>query len=275
MKDLRTQYGQYAVVTGASSGIGEQFARRLAAAGVNVVLVARREERLEALAAELSRLHGTANIPLALDLLAPGAVDDLWQRVAGLDVGIVVANAGFYFAGPLTANPLADELDVLTLHTAVPLRMAHRFGRAFAARGRGAIVLVSSSIAASAVPYEANYAAAKSYVLSLGQALHHELKGDGVDVLVVSPGQTQTEGLDSAPGIDFSRLSGAKMPPARVADAALAGLGRRAHVVPGAMNVLTDVLTKYVLPRRLSARMYAAILRPALTAEPRNAPSAG
>jgi NAD(P)-dependent dehydrogenase (short-subunit alcohol dehydrogenase family) len=130
-----------------------------------------------------------------------------------------VANAGFYFAGPLVANSLAEELDVLTLHGAVPLQLAHRFGRDFAQRGRGAIILVSSSVAASPVPFEANYAAVKAYVLSPGQALNYELKKDGVDVLVVSPRQTQTEGLDNAVGIDFSKLGGPRMAPPRVVGA--------------------------------------------------------
>src|SRR5690349_19705196 len=106
MKNLRSTYGRYAVVTGASSGIGEQFARELAAAGVDVVLVARRTDRLEALAAELSRTHGTTNKVVTLDLLTSGAVDDLWQQVADLDVGIVVAAAGVYFGGALVANTL-------------------------------------------------------------------------------------------------------------------------------------------------------------------------
>jgi len=186
MKDLRAAYGQYAVVTGASSGIGEEFARQLAAAGVNVVLVARRKGRLDALAAELSRIHGTTNEVVALDLLADGAVDELWRRVGDVDVGLVVANAGISLAGPLVAHSLADELDVFALDGAVPLQLAHRFGRDFAQRRRGAIVLVSSSIAASPVPYSANYAAVKAYVLSLGQALNYELKKDGVDVLVAT-----------------------------------------------------------------------------------------
>ncbi|MCP2167637.1 SDR family NAD(P)-dependent oxidoreductase [Goodfellowiella coeruleoviolacea] len=270
MKDLRSTYGRYAVVTGASSGIGEQFARELAAAGVNVVLVARRKDRLDALAAELSRTHGTTNKVVALDLLTSGAVDDLWQQAADLDVGIVVAAAGVYFGGALVANTLTAELDVLTLHGAVPLQLAHRFGGQFARRGRGAIILVSSVIAAGPVPFEANYAAVKAYVLSLGQALNYELKRDGVDVLVVSPGQTQTEGLDKAAGIDFSKIPGTKMASSRVARTALTSLGRRAHVIPGAANTIADLMAKYLLPRRLFVRMYASFIGRALTGDTRN-----
>ena len=166
---------------------------------------------------------------------------------------------------------MADELDVLTLHGTVPLQLAHRFGRRFAQRRRGAIILVSSIIAASPVPFEANYAAVKAYVLSLGQALHYELKKDGVDVLVVSPGPTRTEGLEHAVGIDFSKVAGPKMAPARVARTALDALGKRAHVIPGAANVMADLVGKFLLPRRLSVRTYAAIIGRALTGETRNA----
>lgn len=264
MKDLRA-YGDHAIVTGASSGIGEQFARQLAAAGVNVVLVARRKDRLEALAAELSAAHGVESRAVALDLLADGAIDELSRQVDGLDIGIVVANAGIYYAGPFVENALSDELDVLALDGALPLQLAHRFGREFVGRRRGALVLVSSSIAASPVPYEANYAAVKAYVLSLGQALHHEWRKDDVDVLVVSPGPTQTEGLDNAVGIDFSRLAGAKMDPARVARTALRNLGRRAHVIPGLSNTLADLAGRYLLPRSASVRMYGRIIGRALT----------
>ena len=265
MKDLRATYGQYAVVTGASSGIGAEFTRQLSAAGVNVVLVARRQDRLEALAAELTGLHGTANEVVAIDLLAEGAVDELCRRVVDLDVGIVVANAGIWRAGPFVDHSLADELDVLTLDAAVPMQLAHRFGQRFAQRHRGGIVLVSSSVAAVPVPNQANYAAVKAYVLSLGLALHHELKKDGVDVVVVSPGITQTEGVDNGFGLNFDKLGSTRMAPSRVAHAALSSLGRRAHVIPGAVNNAGDLVSRHLLPRRVATRVFGSYIRRGLT----------
>lgn len=266
MKDLREKYGQYAVVTGASSGLGEEFARQLAAAGMNVVLVARRRERLEALSSELTRAHGTANEVLPLDLLEPGAVDELMRRTAHLDVGMLVGSAGVALAGPLVEHAVDDELEVFSLHGAVTLRLVHGYGRALAARGRGAIVLISSSIAASAVPFQANYAAVKAYVQSLGQAMHHELKGRGVDVLVLAPGQTQTEGLGKIRGIDFDKMpGGARMSPTKAVQVALRSLGKRSHVIPGVMNNASDLLSKYVMTRDASARMYGSIIGRALT----------
>ncbi|GAA4183500.1 SDR family NAD(P)-dependent oxidoreductase [Gryllotalpicola kribbensis] len=271
MKDFRQEYGQYAIVTGASSGLGEEFARQLAAAGVNLILVARRAARLERLSAELTRSHGTLNEVVALDLLEPGAVDELMRRTAHLDVGMLIASAGVALAGPLVEHAVDDELDVFTLHGAVTLRLAHGFGQAFAARGRGALVLISSSIAAGAVPFQANYAAVKAYVLSLGQALHYELKSTGVDVLVLAPGQTETEGLGKIRGIDFDKMpGGAKMSPAKAVSAALHALGRRAVVIPGAMNKVADALSKHLMTRGAAARMYGSIIGRALTDEARS-----
>lgn len=261
MKNLRDAYGRYAIVTGASSGIGEEFARQLAAAGVNVILVARRKGPLEVLSAELSRAHGTTNKVVALDLLAEGAVDELWRRVSDLDVGIVIANAGISATGRLVDHPLAEELNVLALDGAVPLQLAHRFGQNFVQRHRGAIVLVSSTIAASPVPYLANYAAVKAYVLSLGRALNYELKPDGVDVLAVSPGPTQTPGHQTA-GIDIRGVS--VMAPSQVVRTALRSLGKRTHVIPGATNTFMDLIGKYLMPRWFSVRFYGRLFQRAL-----------
>lgn len=264
MKDLRA-YGEHALVTGATSGIGKQFAMQLAAAGLDLVLVARGQRRLEALAAELTKAYGIRARPVALDLLSPGALDALEEQVSGLDIGIVVANAGIFYAGPLVDNELTDELDVVTLDALVPLQLAHRFGRGFVRHRRGALILVSSSIAGSPVPYQANYAASKAFVLSLGQALHHEWKKHDVDVLVVSPGQTRTEGLENASGIDFSRMGGPTMDPSQVARTALKNLGERAHVVPGFANRLADAAGRHLLPRSVSSTMYGRIIERALT----------
>lgn len=268
MKDLRNAYGRFAVVTGASSGIGAEFARQLAAAGVGVVLVARRKDQLDALAAELSRVHDVPTRIVALDLLAEGAVDELRRRVGDLDVGIVVANAGISTTGAMLDHELAEELDVLTLDGAVPLQLAHRFGQEFRQRRRGAIILVSSTIACSPVPYLANYAAVKAYILSLGKALNYELRKDGVDVLVVSPGPTQTPGHRQA-GIDVGGVS--PMAPARVVTPALRNLGRRAHVIPGAMNNVLDFVTHHLMPRWLSVRFYGRLFHHALSRGVRSA----
>ena len=271
MTDLRERYGKYALITGASSGIGAEFAEQLAAAGLDLVLVARRKDRLEALAGRLRATHGVSAEVIALDLAAEGAVAELIRRTERLDVGLVVASAGVLTTGPFLSNDFAAEAELLRVNLVVPAEMAHAFGRHFVARGHGALILLSSVVGFGPVPYSANYGAVKGYIASLGQALHYELRGSGVDVLTLAPGLTQTEGADNAPGIDFGRMPGKAVPPGPVVRAALRGLGRTPLVIPGANNKIQDFLGKYLMPRRAQTAMSGVIVRHAL----RDAPLAG
>jgi len=269
MTDLHAKYGQYALVTGASSGIGAEFAAQLAAAGLSLALVARRKDRLDALAARLRAAHGTAAAVIGLDLAGEGAVAELARRTAGLDVGLVVASAGVVTSGPFLRNDLAAEEELLRLNLGVPAQIAHVYGRLLARRGRGGLILVSSAVAFAPVPYTANYAAAKAYLASLGQALHYELKGSGVDVLTLAPGPVRTEGAGNAQGIDFAKLPVPSMQPAPVVRAALRSLGRRPLVIPGTANKVSDFAGKYLTPRRAQTAMFGALVSRALDEKPR------
>jgi short-subunit dehydrogenase len=269
MPDLRTKYGEYALVTGASSGIGAEFAAQLAAAGMNLVLVARRKDRLDVLAARLRAAHGTATEVIGLDLAADGAVAELGRRTDRLGIGLIVASAGIVTSGPFLRNDLAAESALLRLNLTVPAELAHTYGRQLARRGRGGLILVSSAVAFAPVPYTANYAAAKAYLASLGQALHYELKPAGVDVLVLAPGPVQTEGAANAEGIDFGKLPVPSMQPAPVVRAALRGLGRKPLVIPGFLNKASDLAGKHLTPRRAQAAIYGALVSRALAEKPR------
>jgi short-subunit dehydrogenase len=271
MTDFRGKYGKHALITGASSGIGAEFAEQLAAAGLDLVLVARRKDRLEALASRLRAVHGISAEVIALDLATEGAVAELVRRTGQLDVGLVVASAGVLTTGPFLGNDFAAEAELLRVNLMVPAEMAHVFGQHFVTRGHGALILLSSVVGFGPVPYSANYGAVKGYIASLGQALHYELKGSGVDVLVLAPGLTQTEGADNAPGIDFGRMPGKAMPPGPVVSAALRGLGRKSLVIPGAGNKAQDFLGKYLTPRRAQTAMSGIIVSRAL----RDAPGPG
>lgn len=268
MKDLRARYGEYALVTGASSGIGAEFGEQLAAAGLNLVLVARRKDRLDTLAAGMRAAHGTAAEVIELDLAADGAVSELARRTARLDVGLVVASAGIVTSGPFLGNDLAAESALLHLNLVVPAQLAHIYGRVLARRGRGGIVLVSSAVAFSPVPYTANYAAAKAYTASLGQALHYELKPAGVDVLTLAPGPVRTEGAQNAEGIDFGKLPVPSAQPAPVVRTALRALGRKPLVIPGALNKASDFAGKYLTPRRVQTAVFGALVSRALDEKP-------
>lgn len=268
MTDLRARYGEYSLVTGASSGIGAEFAFQLAAAGLSLVLVARRKDRLDALAARLRSEYSVDVVVVALDLAGDGAVAELADRTGHLDVGLVVANAGVLTTGPFLGNAWSVEWELLRVDLVVPAEMAHRYGRLFAARGRGAVILVASAVGFGPVPYSANYAAVKAYIASLGQALEYELRGSGVDVLTLAPGLTKTEGADNAPGIDFAKMPGRSMQTGPVVSAALRGLGRRSVVIPGRANKVLDFVGKYLISRRGLTALNGMIVGRALDERP-------
>jgi uncharacterized protein len=267
---FQQQYGPYALVSGASAGIGKEFARQLAERGLDVILVARRRTALDAFAAELEAACKVRVRSIALDLAADGAAARLAELTSDVELGLVVLNAGSLTAGPFLAQDLGQELKLIQLNVASTVEMAHRFGNRLRKRGRGGLILLSSVAAYGAFPYQANYAASKAYIASFGLALREELAPVGVDVLVLTPGPTRTEGFVGAEGIDFSKLPLPAMAPKSVVRAALKGLGRKAIVIPGAMNRISDALGKYVLPRTLSARMFGKLLAKALRPPLRN-----
>jgi short-subunit dehydrogenase len=202
---FRDRYGPVALVTGASSGIGKAFAGALAARGLDLVLVARRRDRLDALARELADAHGITARPLELDLAQPSAPQQILEATRGLDVGLVVSNAGFGLKGEHAANDPQAMADMLTVNCHAPMQLAHGFIPRLRARARGGIVFTSSIEGLMGCPYSAAYSATKALVNALGEALWAELQPEGIDVLTLCPGATESEAAGKQ-GIDISTL---------------------------------------------------------------------
>ena len=230
-----------ALVTGASSGIGAEIARELGRRGHNLVLVARRADRLDELAAELGDRSGVSAKPIAADLGVAAERDRMVAELEalGLAVEVLVNCAGFGSVGDLHRDDRESLLAMVRLNCQAVLDLQARYSPAMAERGRGAIISLASTAAFQPMPTNAAYAATKAFVLSLGEATHAELSGSGVTVTVVCPGPVKTEFADAA-GIPDSedRVPGFVWTPA--ADVALAALdgadrGRRV-VVPGLLN---------------------------------------
>jgi short-subunit dehydrogenase len=237
--------GQTALVTGASSGLGAAFARNLALRGANLVIVARRAERLEALAGELRERFGVDVLVLAMDLSSTGAPQKLFDQTegAGRRIDLLFNNAGFGSYGTFFELDWAETTQQLELNMLVPTELAYRFGRAMKARGRGRIVNIASLAGYSPMPYYATYGGTKAYVRTFSEALAFELKGSGVTVTVVNPGVTLTEfhqvARQTLPPI--ARL--ATMSAEQCAEIALEGALRgKANVVPGLLNKLMGFL---------------------------------
>jgi uncharacterized protein len=250
------------VVTGASSGIGEALARRLARDHHDLVLTARRIDRLEQLARELAAAHGIRATPIATDLARPDGpvtlVSELERR--GLEVDWLVNNAGFGTAGRFDQLPIDRELEEIRLNVKAPVDLTGRLVPGMVARGRGVVMNVASVAGFAPMPYTATYAATKAFLLSFSEALAVELSGTGVHVVCVCPGSTRTEFQERAK-IDPNVLPWfACMSAEQVADQAVRAAGRSGVLVNGTLNSLTTVFMR-LAPRSLVARVAAAAMR--------------
>jgi hypothetical protein len=244
------------LVTGASAGLGAEFARQCAARGDALLLVARRRDRLEALAAELG---GDVQV-IAADLSEAAAAERLMAEVdrLGLTVETLINNAGFGLVGRFAALPRERQREMIDLNVATLTDLTHLVLPAMLERRRGAILNVASTAAFQPGPHFAVYFATKAYVLSFTEALHQELKGSGIRVSALCPGPTATEFGEVAgyKGANFNRFSADA---ASVVRAGLAGLARnRAVVVPGAMNKLTAQSSR-LIPRAAMRRIVARL----------------
>jgi uncharacterized protein len=191
--EFATRYGPWAVVVGASAGIGAAVADEAARRGINVLTVARRASLLEEAAARLRATHGVAVQTLSVDLTHPGAVDAIVAAARELEVGMLVYNAAAEPRGYFLEVPVAEHMDNITVNCTVPTLLSHHFGRSMAARGRGAIALVSSMGALQGGKVFASYFAAKAYEWILAEGLWAELGEAGVDAVAYVVGATRTE----------------------------------------------------------------------------------
>lgn len=230
-----------ALVTGASSGLGREFARLLAADGVSLVLVARRVDRLDGLAAELVDRYGITAEVLAADLSEEEELIRVEKRLADPErpIELLVNNAGFARAGSLAELPVETELAKVAVNVIAPIRLSRAVLPGMIAQHKGGIVFVSSMVAQLPMPRSATYGAAKAFLTSLSESLYMEVKNHDVHVTSLAAGLTRTE-FHSAAGIDVSDIPKiAWMEPERVARAALAAVAAgRVTVVPGAINKL-------------------------------------
>jgi len=247
---FRECYGPWAVIAGASAGLGAAFAVQLAERGIHLVLVSRRADALEALAADLRARFPVDVRTAAVDLGSPAMAARVDEAAAGLDVGLLVYNAAHRMIGPFLDYPLEDQLRTIDVNCRGPLSLAHTFGRAMVGRGRGGIILMSSLAASQGSPIVATYAATKAFNLVLAEGLWDELRHHGVDVLACRAGATRTPGFESSRPVGSTPMQ----EPGPVVTAALNALGRSSSVVPGAFNRVAAFLMSRLMPRRLAIR---------------------
>jgi short-subunit dehydrogenase len=257
----KQRFGPWALVTGASSGIGAEFARRIAASGINVVLVARRDALLNEVGRQITSNFGVQFRALAMDLSQEGFIAGLADATRDIDIGLVVSNAGTGNPGEFLKLDRQLLQETLRLNTMAHLDITHHFGAKLAERRQGGLILVGAMGAENGIPCMANDGGAKAYVHSLGEALHHEFKPLGVYVTVLPAALTNTAVLEKF-GLDAKTMP---MKPMSVEQCVSEGLNalreNRSRIVPGRLNRFMDVFVPASVKRTMTAKMLGKSLR--------------
>ena len=263
----KKRFGPWALVTGASSGIGKEFARQIAASGINVVLVARRDALLAELGRAVSQEFGVQYRALAIDLSEEGFIAGLADATNDLDIGLVVSNAGTGNPGEFLKHDRQLLHETLRLNTIAHLDITHHFGQKLSERCGGGIILVGALGAENGIPCMANDGGAKAYVHSLGEALHYEFKPLGVYVTVLAAGVTNTAVIDKF-GLDPTTMPMKPMSVEQCVSEGLRGLRKnRSRVVPGRLNRIMNAF----VPASLARKLLADLLGKGLASKPASA----
>lgn len=255
--------GRTALVTGASYGIGEAFARRLAADGANVIITARSRDRLDVLANELRSRHGVVVTVIEADLARPSAPEEIFRETErrGLSVYLLINNAGFGAAGDFADIPLARQLEMIQVNVTALVALTHLFLQPMIERRAGAIIQVASTASFQGVPYTSIYSATKGFILNFGEGLWAECREYGVRVLALCPGPTATH-FQTVAGTAHLRDPAKMQTPEEVVEAGLKALAHnRSVAISGFGNKLMMGAERFV-PRNFVTRMAAKLFRP-------------
>ena len=247
-------YGPWALIAGASEGIGAAYARALAARGLNLFVVARRQGPLEQLAGSLRREFGVDVLCRCGDLAQAEFLDELVSACSELDLGLLVYNAAHSPIGDFVDVSHDDLMRVVDVNVRGPVALVRALVPQMMSRGRGGVVLMSSLAGVTGAPRVAAYAASKAFNRILAQSLWYELKGHNVDVVACISGAARTPGYSQAADKDAPGT----LDPEQVVEQALRALGRRPAVVPGVVNRLADVLLSRLLSRKTAIDLMGA-----------------
>lgn len=255
--DFLTRYGPWALIAGASEGLGAEFATQLAAKGLNLFLIARRPEPLDALRSRLIQDYKVEVRTMSLDLGRGDAAQVIEEATRYIEIGLFVYNAAVSLIGTYFEISLEDHLNELAVNCRSPMILAYLLGQPMLKRGRGGMILMSSMSAFQGTPLVAHYGATKAYNQVLAEGLWEELRSQGIDVLASLPPPVKTPGyLSSAPSKSMPALM-----PATVVSDALAALGKRPTTVPGLTFRLASGFMQRILPRKAAIAVMSSATR--------------
>lgn len=246
MSDFKKKYGEWALIAGASEGLGAEFAAHLASRGMNLLLLARRQKLLEDLTTSLEERYGVETRWLVADLADPDLVKKVSAAVSGLEIGMLVYNAAYIPIGDFMDRPLDVQQRVFDVNARGPLLLAHTLLGPMCERGRGAILLMSSMAGMQGMPRLAVYSATKAFNSILAEGLWYELKDKGIDVLACCSGAIRTPAYMRS----FGREVPGMMDATDVAGQALDALGKGPQLIPGRLNRLSALFSRFLSRRR-------------------------
>ncbi len=254
------RYGSWAVVAGASEGLGAEYACQLASRGLNLVLVARRRELLQSLATRLTAKYGIRTKLLALDLSAPDAAEQIVQKTMDIDLGLLVYNAAYSAVGPFLDRSMDEHLREVHTNIHSPLKLVYLLSQRFHTRGRGGVLLMASLSAFQGSPYISTYAATKAFNIVLAESLWEEWRARNVDVLVCISGAVSTPNYLASQPKRTGGLADRSMPPDQCVAEALEALGKQPYIIPGRMNRLASFVMRYLMPRKMAIKYMGRVL---------------
>jgi uncharacterized protein len=259
--DFRARYGTWALVAGASEGLGAEFATQLAARGLNLVLIARREKLLEQLGAQLTRDYAVEVRPLPLDLAREDIGEVVEVATSDIEIGILVYNAALSMIGPYFEVALEDHLKEIAVNCRAPLTLSYLLGQHMLKRRRGGIVLMSSLSSSQGSPLITNYSATKAYNRLLAEGLWDELRAQGIDVLTCSASAVSTPGYQTSAPRGSGRLSVSAMTPRAVVSETFAALGKQPVIIPGWTNRVANVVMQRLIPHKTAIILMGRVMR--------------
>jgi len=257
--DFQARYGPWALIAGASAGLGAAFATQLAARGFKLILIARRKEMVESLGASLVADYATEVRVLPLDLARAEIGPQIVMATSDLEVGLLIYNAASSIIGPFFEGSLHERLGEIDTNCRAPMTLVYLLGQQMLTRKRGGIILMSSLSAFQGSALIANYTATKAYNLLLAEGLWEELRTRGIDVLACCAGATSTPNYLSSTPAGSGRIHA--MTPEAVAAETLAALGRQPAIIPGRFNRLASFVMRRLLSRRAAIRLMGRTLR--------------
>jgi len=251
---LKNKYGEWAIVTGASSGIGLELSKQLADAGFNLIINSRHLAKLKSVEKDLKSKHPIEIKIVDADVSETAGIDKIIQAAQGLNVGLLINSAGYGTSGLFLDTSLHSEINMLRVNCEGVLSLTHYYSQKFKQQKRGGIIFLSSLVAFQGVPYSANYSATKAYIQSFAEALAIELKPFGIDILAAAPGP-----VDSGFGQRANMKMGKALKPSKIGVPILKALGRKSNVIPGLLSKIL-VYSLRTVPRWAKIRIMQKVM---------------